>query len=307
MSARKSTNVPPPGAICLDHTGHFVADAGLAARALVAAGFTVTPYSVQVQPDPVTGQLMPTGTGNICVMLEHGYLEFLVQTADTPIGREFRSALDRRAGIHLAAFGVADAAMYHSEAQQKGHPMRPLVRMTRPIPTEDGTAEARFTVARLESGTMPEGRVQVVSHATEDAVWQPRWLGHENGAQALVSVIVSAPDPKEAANRFAGFVGRAAQPLAGGAFEIPLERGRVEILPEAMATALVGQPVEPGRSAFAACRLRVGDLGRTRRVIEANGGVCSMDGARLILPFPTQFGPGAWIFEAADRDQSDRT
>lgn len=307
MPAQKSSNLPRPGAVYLDHTGHFVADAASAARALAACGFTVTPYSAQMQPDPVAGKPTLTGTGNICVMLREGYLEFLVQTADTPLGREFRSALDRRAGLHLAAFGVADAASCHAELQKRGHAMRPLVRMSRPVGTEEGTAEARFTVARLDGGAMPEGRVQLVSHATESALWQPRWLDHQNGAQALASLVISSPDPQETAGRYADFIGRAALPRADGAFDISLDRGRLEILPEAMAGDLIGQPVEPGRPAFAACRLRVGDLGRTRQAIEAGGGACRTEGAHLILPFPKILGPGAWIFETAGEDQSEIT
>lgn len=298
LSERQNSNLPLPGAITLDHSGHFIADAGSTAQALHSFGFTVTPFSAQVQPDPETGETALTGTGNVCVMLAEGYLEFLVQTADTPLGREFRTALDRRAGLHLAAFGAADAADHHAALTASGHAMRPLVRMSRSIETVDGMEEARFTVARLENGAMPEGRVQVVTHENEGALWQPRWLEHRNGAVALASLIVSAPEPEDAAARFARFLNRVSERRADGTIVIPLDRGRLEILPEAMASALIGSPVAPNRSAFAGCRLLVADLGRPREVIEAGGGACRSAGRSLVVPFPPALGSGAWIFDA---------
>ena len=142
-------NSPPAGQIYLDHVGHFIPDADACASALRAAGFVVTPYSAQVAPDPETGRPGLTGTANVCVMLRRGYLEFLAHTADTPIGLEFKEALARRAGLHLAAFAVADAAANHAVLSADGLHMRPLVLMSRTIETETGSAEARFTVARL--------------------------------------------------------------------------------------------------------------------------------------------------------------
>ena len=38
-----------------------------------------------------------------------GYIEVLFKTADTPLGREFEAALAGHAGVHLAAFSIADA------------------------------------------------------------------------------------------------------------------------------------------------------------------------------------------------------
>ena len=41
---------------------------------------------------------------------------------------------------------------------------------------------------------MAEGRIQMLTHRTEHAVWQPRWLVHANGAQALLSVTIAVAD-----------------------------------------------------------------------------------------------------------------
>lgn len=297
MKLGDMSNLPAPGAVALDHSGHFVPSADAATEALRGLGFTVTPLSAQVVPAPKGGAPKLTGTGNVCVMLPLGYLEFLVHTADTPIGLEFSAALARRAGLHLAAFGVADAAARHAELEAEGMEMRPLVHFSREVETESGAQTASFTVARLAAGQMPEGRVQTLTHHTPDAMWQPRWTSHANGAQSLRAIVISAPDPQECAARFARFLGRPALPHGAG-LRITLDRGTVEILPEAEATALTGAAVDPGRPAFVGLRIGVAVLDEMRVRAKAQGDMREVDGA-LALPFGAALGPGVWLFEQA--------
>ena len=95
--------LPPPGGLTLDHVSHFVPRLGAAAHALEALGFAVTPESAQQTQEG------PAGTSNVCVMLEHGYLEFLAPTADTPNAQRLRATMQRYAGVHLCCFGTPDA------------------------------------------------------------------------------------------------------------------------------------------------------------------------------------------------------
>jgi len=289
----KTGNLPGTGEVVLDHCGHFVADADAARAALDRLGFTVTPFSAQVQPDPATGQMRLTGTGNICVMLPQGYLEVLVHTADTAIGREFQAALDRRAGLHLAAFGLADTRARHAELVAAGLDMRPLVHFSREVGTETGVETAAFTVARIAAGEMPEGRVQCLTHHTESALWQPRWTAHANGARALDAIVLSAPDPAESAARFARFLGRPAR-AHGSGLRIALDRGALEFLPEDAATALVGEAVDPGRPCFVGLRIGMADLADLPDGIGGH----RADGA-LVVPFGPALGPGVWLFQPA--------
>lgn len=292
-----TSNLPNAGEMHLDHTGHFVHDASTASSALAALGFTVTPYSAQVQPDPSTGEPQLTGTGNICVMLDEGYLEFLVHTADTPIGQEFLQALDRRAGLHLCAFAVADAAARHTELEEAGHAMRPLVNFSRDVETETGSATARFCVARLVAGAMPEGRVQVVTHFNESSMWQSRWTSHANRAQSLRAIIISSADPQETAARYSAFLGVEAQ-SNGDVLSLPLNRGAVEIYPQDKIEAMTGHAVEPGRSVFAAVRVGVDNLALMKRFVENSTGTpAEIKDQRLVVPFDPELGVGAWVFE----------
>ncbi|WP_158970466.1 VOC family protein [Chachezhania sediminis] len=286
-------NQPGPNQVVLDHSGHFVADADAARAALDRLGFTVTPLSAQVQPDTDTGEMKLTGTGNICVMLPAGYLEVLVHTADTPIGREFKAALDRRAGLHLAAFGLHDTAARHAQLVTAGLDMRPLVHFSRDVETDSGVETAAFTVARLAAGIMPEGRVQSLTHHNVPALWQPRWTTHANGAQSLNAIVLSAPDPAESAARFSRFLGRPVQDHGPG-LHIVLDRGTLEFLPEGVATDLVGHAVDPGRPCFVGLRIGIADLA----ALPADPAARWVEGS-LVLPFDPALGSGVWLFHAA--------
>ena len=204
----------------LDHVGHFVPDADAASRALTRAGFAPAPKSIQM----ADGQL--TGTGNVTAMLERGYIEVLFKTADTPLGREFDASMARYAGLHLIAFAVADAKAAQAQLAANGFRVRPIVELRRPVATASGEATAAFTVARIDEGQMREGRIQYLTHHTEDAVWQPRWLAHPNGAKALIDIVVAVADVDEAAARYVRFLGREARADQYGARHFPRTRRR---------------------------------------------------------------------------------
>src|SRR5260370_27419608 len=109
-AAEIDRQLPIGDEIFLDHVGHFVRDIEAASRAFQRAGFTPTPVSVQSNPDPAGGAPKLTGTGNVTVMLQRGYIEALFKTSDTPLGHQLETGLSRPGGVHLIAFAVADAA-----------------------------------------------------------------------------------------------------------------------------------------------------------------------------------------------------
>ena len=84
-TASVKRRLPVGDEIFLDHVGHFVRDAQAASRALRRAGFAPTPVSIQVDKDPSTGRLVPTGLGNVTAMFARGYLEVLFKNSDTPL------------------------------------------------------------------------------------------------------------------------------------------------------------------------------------------------------------------------------
>jgi catechol 2,3-dioxygenase-like lactoylglutathione lyase family enzyme len=286
--------LPAGDEIFLDHVAHFVRDGQAASRALARCGFAPTPVSIQVHPDPA-GATRPTGTGNVTAMLPRGYLEILFKTSDTPLSREFDAALARHAGLHLAAFAVADASKAHRRLAADGFRVRDLVHMQRPVDTESGAATAAFTIARVEPGEMPEGRIQMLTHRTEKTVWQERWLKQPNTAVALIDVVIAVEDVEAAAARFARFTGHAATRTPDGAL-IRLDRGGVylvsrhramERLPEVAITAL------PFMLGYA---LRVESLAAAEMVIDGADLEWHAFENGIAAAFPAELGDGAWFF-----------
>jgi hypothetical protein len=275
--------------IFLDHVGHFVRDPQVAAAALARAGFAPTPVSAQVAPDGG-----PTGTGNVCAMLTRGYVEVLFKTADTPLGREFEAAFARYSGIQLAAFAVADAGAWHRRLGEAGFRTRPLAPFKRPVDAETGMATAAFTVARVEPGEMAEGRIQVLTHHTEDAVWQKRWLIHPNGALGLASLAIVVADVDEAAARYARFTDRpAVRTRAGQA--VVLDRGRIDLVtPEAF--AVLPEIAIPSLPFIGGYGVTVVSLDRVEATLRSGGIASRRAGDALIAPFPEELGKGAWLF-----------
>jgi len=106
-----TNQLPPPGAVFLDHVAHFVPEMDPAATALERCGFRLTPFTAQT--NRVNEEAVPAGTGNRCAMLRQGYVEILIATAETELARQLRERIADHIGLHLAAFSSADAAAEH--------------------------------------------------------------------------------------------------------------------------------------------------------------------------------------------------
>lgn len=217
-----TAQLPAAGETFLDHVAHFVPAMEPAAAALESCGFRLTPFTVQTNREG--GATVASGTGNRCAMLRNGYVEILVATGDSPLSAQLRERLAHHTGLHLAAFSTADAAAEHARLAAAGFRTLPLVDMRRPVTLAGVTDDARFTIARIAHGSMPEGRTQFLAHHTERLVWRQDCLDHPNGATALNALWLAADDPAEAAGRFARFTGRPAQPR-GDVMTIRLDRG----------------------------------------------------------------------------------
>jgi hypothetical protein len=297
------TERPPAGRqlpvgeeIFLDHVGHFVRDVEAARRALVRAGFAPTPVSIQVNPDPGSSAARLTGTGNVTAMLSQGYIEVLFKTADTPLASELEAAMTRYRGVHLAAFAVADAATFHRRLSDRGFRVRPLVKMQRPVDTGGASGTAAFTLARVEPGEMPEGRIQILTHHTERMVWQPRWLSHPNGALALMRVVIAVADVEEAAQRYARFTGRETRPSPFG-HTLELNRGHVDLVTADGFRQMLPEISIPSLPFMGACEIRVASLAALRDMLKQAGMKTSERAHDLVAGFPEEIGHGAWLFK----------
>jgi len=275
--------LPEPGAVFLDHVAHFVPAIDAAAEVLERCGFRLTPFTAQT--NRVEGKTLPAGTGNRCAMFRRGYVEILAATVDTPLAQQLAERLTRHVGLHLAAFSTADAEFEHRRLAAAGFPVLPLVDMRRPVAIEGGEDWARFTIARIASGIMPEGRMQFLTHHTEGLVWRDPFLDHPNGAHALAAIWIAAADPAEPAQRFAQFTGRPIR-QEGEVSAIPLERGPVRVATPEYLRRELGIELGPPLPYLAAFEVVVLSLPRLAKLLDAAGLVHLRvrDGVAVSLP-----------------------
>jgi|SRR5579863_6186818 len=260
--------LPGPGEIFLDHTAFFVPQMESATAALEACGFRLTPFTVQTNREG--DKIVPSGTANRCAMLREGYIELLTAMpspiGDTPLGEQLRERIADHPGIHLAAFSTADAAAQHRRLAAAGFPTLPLVDMRRPV----GDDFARFSIARIAHGTMPEGRAQFLTHHTEALVWLPDMLDHRNGAEALDGLYIAADDTAEVAARYARFTGRPARG-EGPARAIELDRGWLVVSTPLSLRESFGIAPQGSLPGFVAASVRVRELAAVERCLDVGG------------------------------------
>src|SRR5205823_444574 len=184
---------------------------------------------------------------------------FPTPSGDTELARQLRESIADHVGLHLAAFGSADAGAEHRRVAAAGFATLPLVDMRRPVATESGSEDARFTIARIAHGSMPEGRTQFLTHHTEKLVWRDGFLDHPNGVQALTGLWIAAADPAEAAERFVRFTGRPAY-SAGEVATVALERGAVHIARPNHLSQSLGITAAGSLPCFVAAQIGVANL-----------------------------------------------
>jgi len=291
--AMHDAQLPSPGRLNLDHVAHFVPDRDAAAAALVRLGFTLTPFSEQSHRLEADGPVVPAGTGNRCVMLREGYLEFLTPFLDTPIANQLRESIARYTGVHLIAYGTRDADADFNRLQAGGFkPLLP-VKLQREAQTVTGTTTVRFAVTRTPPGSMAEGRIQFCGHQTPEGVWQLRWVDHANRALGLRRVFLCIDDPVEAAPRYARYAGIATVQTSrsiGLEFVQATERGSLHLMDATAMQAQFGlEP--PSMPWIAGYELLSDDLSITRAVLEtADVAVTPLPDGRLQVVLPPEVG-----------------
>ena len=281
--------LPESTELFLDHIAHFVPDMDAAGAALERLGYRLTPFTHQQNSLKPGEPPVPAGTANRLVMLRRGYLEFLTSVADTPLAQQLQAAVQRYIGLHLLAFAVGDAEAAWKRLQEQGFAPTPLVHLTRPVELPaGGTEDARFSVVRVPPGTMPEGRIQMLTHYTESAVWQERWMDHPNRIEELHDVLLAVADPEEAATRFARFLDRKAKKNGSG-WHLETDRGALSfVAPDALPDTLPGAAV-PAAPFMAGYSLISADLAASAHHFLKGGGAVEEIGSgmlKLTLPAP---------------------
>jgi rhodanese-related sulfurtransferase len=148
-------------------------------------GFTTTPR----------GRHVGWGTANYCIMFAADYIELLGILDPS----QFTSGLDQflaeREGMLGVALGTTDATVtaeawrMHDLASQGPNALSRLLELP------GGSVEPRFRNVLLPLEATGGLRLFACQHLTPALLRQPGWIRHANGALALMSCTIVAPDP----------------------------------------------------------------------------------------------------------------
>ena len=152
-------------------------------------------------------------------------------------------------------------------------------------------------------GEMAEGRIQMLTHHSEDAVWQKRWLTHPNGALGLASLAIVAADVDEAAARDARFTQRVPSRTRAGQ-AVQLDRGRIDLVTREAFVAAMPEIAIPSLPFVAGYGVTVRSLGAAEAVLRSGGLPSRRAGDVLVAPFPEELGKGAWLFSESSNASS---
>jgi hypothetical protein len=208
-------------ALALDHVGLCARDPAPLWAAWERLGFALSPVAQQSGKRTPDGPVEPFGSGNRCAFLRHGYVELLGILDPSLFANAVDRFVERYAGMHILAFGMEDIEANLGRLRRGGLDIPGIAWLERPV--EAGGPIARF--ARLPFPDAPEGRIQLIRHMTPELVWNPRWMGHCNGAEALEGAILAAEDPAATTARLSRLTGLPARPDTVAGFRIALPGG----------------------------------------------------------------------------------
>ncbi|NKC33915.1 VOC family protein [Falsiroseomonas selenitidurans] len=263
-------------ATTLDHVGLCTADLPGLIAAWERMGFCLSPRARQSGHRTPDGPVEPYGTENRCAFLRHGYVELLGLVDPALFANGLDGFLARYTGAHIIAFGIQETEGNLARLRAGGLPIPGVSWLQRPV--EAGGPIARF--ARLPFPDAPEGRLQLIQHLTPELVWDPRWMAHTNGAEALETTILAVASPAETGARLSRLTGQPLRPdpLGGFVLTLPGAAGgagpfspalatHLRILPEAVLGQVLPGVTAPTLPFIAGMVIRTGDQGRAARAV----------------------------------------
>ena len=189
----------------IDHVIVGVRDLEAARAQWTRLGFTATPR----------GRHAGWGTANHCLMFDSDYVELLGIVDPRQFSNQLEDFLAEREGLLSVSFGTPDPDATAAAWTASGlGPAEPRA-LGRSLELPGGDVELRFRNVLLPRQSMSGLRLFASHHLTPELLRQPGWTEHPNGALALVSCTIVAPDPAALAEGMARALGSSAVTQAG--------------------------------------------------------------------------------------------
>jgi catechol 2,3-dioxygenase-like lactoylglutathione lyase family enzyme len=242
----------------MDHAVIAVRDLEAAGATFTRLGFTVTPAAYHAE----------WGTANRCLMFADDYVELIAAVGEGEVAGRVAAFTRDREGLMAVAVGVADAAAAVGRLRSRGLD----VEAPRPLSRLAGDLPARFEVAMLPPEATPGMPAWLCRHLSPEALRQPGWLDHANGALGIASVTAVLADPPAAVAAWERVFGAASATLTDEMVAVHTGHGTVFLThPQDldMLHPAADEGELPAPPALVVLSLTVADTGHTARLLDA--------------------------------------
>jgi hypothetical protein len=184
---------------CVDHPVFAVHDLTAASEHFLKLGFAVPPI----------GKHKEWGTGNLCIMFEHDYLEIRGIVDPTRYLAGLVEFLADGEGLIGVAFGTLSAEESYSAAKSAGIAVSEPRGLHRPMQVADGVIDLRFRNVMLEPEDHPGfSHANLCQHLTPELMRQPGSTDHPNTAVSVNLVVGVVDSLERAQSRYEVLVGK---------------------------------------------------------------------------------------------------
>jgi catechol 2,3-dioxygenase-like lactoylglutathione lyase family enzyme len=244
----------------------------------------------------------PWGTENRIVQFSHSFIELITvgegaaiaphQASAFSFGAFVQDYLRHREGLAMLVLdsqdAKADAALFAERGIGSFEPFHFERTGRRPDGSETTVA---FTLAFASVDDSPKAGFFVCQQHYPENFWNPEFQRHDNQASRISSVTLTTPEPERLRAFLSTFTGVEPRSPDGDDLSFRLGESHVDVLTPDDAAEIYGSiEAELDQPSFVAFAVRVEDIQRQARWLDAAEIPYQHIGSRLIVPASTAFG-----------------
>lgn len=251
----------------------------------------------------------PWGTENRIIQLQSSFIELITVASDAQIaphgskafsfGAFVRDYLGTREGLAMLVLdstdAKADAAFF---AEKRIGDFEPFFFQRKGKRPDGSDVEVAFTLAFAKPQEASKAGFFVCQQHFPENFWNPDFQRHDNRAIDIASVALATPRPEGLKAFLAAFTGVSPEEAVGHDLSFHLAQGHIDVMtPDDAGEVYVSVEAEMDQPSFVAFAVRVEDIVRQAKWLDAAEIPYQHSGSRLIVPASVAFGV-AIAFEA---------
>lgn len=252
----------------------------------------------------------PWGTENRLIQFPGSFIELIAvgegggipphRPGAFSFGAFVQDYLKEREGLAMLVLDSRDAKADAALFAEKGIGSFEPFRFERSGRRPDGSeTQVAFTLAFASHDKAPRAGFFVCQQHFPENFWNPAFQRHDNRATGIATVALAAPDPEMMGGFLTAFTGARPSSPALHDLSFRLAEGHLDVMtPDDAAEAYGSVEAELDQPSFVAFAVRVEEIGRQAKLLDAADLPYQHIGSRLVVPASAAFGV-AIAFEEA--------